>query len=187
MAIPIPKDELNEIARFAVLLMNEKSELSLVIIAGAKIEDLVKEAVGAFVPEASYGFKRNVKLLLYRGLIDEPTAECINILWWIRCQFAHKPTECSLADGQIATRLQRLREIMGPQIGGPLRSLEKKMESLISQLVGSHAQVALPGSSDMRFVALVLVFLIYHLLAAKLLVPAPGVAPEFGKVVLSTV
>lgn len=172
--LPLTLSEVSENWQLLASLINEQSERALVIVATAKLETLIQDAVGKIAPSIDVGFGKNLRLLLGRGLVHSEVKECLLIVWNIRCHFAHSPNDCSLVDAKSAPLMKQLHSRLDASVG-------LLMEMLDSKLLEWEKAAGLPmrfkAAPEMRFFAGAAHSLALYLIAAKYLCPPPIAPP----------
>jgi hypothetical protein len=179
-AIPVPEEKVKLLWKMLVPLLNEPNECYLVIACGAKIEELLRDAVSPISNDM--GFKKSVKSLELLGLLHESTGTGLRCLWDLRCAFAHDPVGRSLSDSSCQTSLAKMRAALGPELDKARQKIDGAGIGRVANSVLHGEEVLFPGSEDARYLALAILFFGIHLLAARTQFPGPKTPVDFWSI-----
>jgi hypothetical protein len=176
----IPKEEVELLWKMLVPLLNEPNECYLVIACGAKVEELLRDAVSPIADDM--GFKKSVKALELLGLLHENTATGLRCLWDLRCAFAHDPVGRSLSDSSCEKDLAKMRNALGPGLDNAREKIDSAGIGHVADSVLHGMEVRFQGSEDARYLAIALLFFGIHLLVARAQFPDPKAPADFWSV-----
>jgi hypothetical protein len=158
-------DETNTCTTLFRSLLNESSERALVIVAVAHLDALGEDAIRRMTAGMEFGFERNLKILVARGLLVDTAKDFLMAMYRIRNHFAHTPQDCSLSDEMVRSDLVVLHRL-DSLVESSLRDLDERL--------------AASDSREKKFLACATILLSANLIAAKKLCPDPLTPPQLA-------
>jgi hypothetical protein len=143
---------------------------------------LLTDAVSAVVQMTDLEFGKSICILESLGLLHPQTGKGLRLLWKLRCRFAHDPSDCSLSNPSCQKILQELRSVLAPELDQAREQLDSKIKTDVSGQRTRGLDITFPGSEDMTYLALAMMFFGIHLLVAKAKFPPGQTASEFWSV-----
>jgi hypothetical protein len=168
--LPLTHADLTDTLELLASLLNEANQRALVIVATAKLETLILDAVNKVVPNLNLGFNKNLQVLVGRGLLHPEVKVCLSAVWDLRCHFAHTPNDCSLDDQKSSKSLKALHDKLDADVSKFTSMLAGKLAEWQQQ---TPVELTFKGTPEMQFFSGVFMLMAFYLIGAKILCPSP--------------